>query len=894
MSTFAAPESATSGLQGYDLEGAKQSRSFYRYGGKITLSPEKCDGGEIEKAAIRAAGIALVTDDGKMLFVKRAEGGDHAGEWGIPAGKIEAGETAEQAAIRETMEEVGYTIKETDERVQLSQIANSDVEFTTFFHRLEGEFEPKLNAEHVGHRWASLDQPPEPLHPGLRAALPLIISQAIDTTMKSNQAVVTKRGAGEGEMENLSLFVQLCKVDAKQRIVYGTAVAEVADRSGEIFDYATSKPEFEKWSGDIEKSTDGKSKGNVRSMHGKIAAGKLTDIAFDDTRKAIDVAAKIVDEDEWKKVEEGVYTGFSIGGQYLKRWQDGGLKRYTARPAEVSLVDLPCVPTATFSMVKADGTEEMRKFATPAEPEAEAVTPETTEVEKAAPTITNEMVAERAEALAKASGQHFITHIEEARAQLEDELSKSAEADTSAATTETEATAEVTPEAEVAKGAEGEVTVNLEVDGEKLAEAVKITSGNSSITMKGNGDIVITTGEADIAKTTPSDVAQVWISDRLPGQHFTKKGDLQKALVDLDAKAAADAAAAPVLDAIKAAIGEKTSLPDGEVEKREFSAKEREKDAKSGAAEKDGSYPIENGTDLENAIKAYGESKNKAKTKRHIIARAKALGLTEKLPEGWTHKVAEGDLTKGANLYSMRELMHMLACVERMEDMVEVDYGTPLPKELTDRFGSTLVALGDVVADILDTILAAIGEEEAAEAAGSVTKSLELIELIKRGARNSASDKALIKQAHDALTALDKDCCGGMDKSAETGDLAKADVLAAENEALKTTIIDIKTVVVDGLAKKDADIAAKDATIAEKDAEIAKLKERNAELEKSAFDFEKLNKTMLSIRAMPAAAPYSGNFRIAEKGMQPEGAPASDDELRQRANAAQMRHQVRQ
>ena len=138
MSTFTAPASATSGLQGYDLEGAKgNKRTFYRYGGKFTLGAEKCDDdGDVAKAAVRAAGFALVTDEGRMLFIKRSDQGDHAGEWGIPAGKIEAGESAEEAAIRETFEEVGYTIKAVDERIQLAEIANSDVEFTTFFHRL--------------------------------------------------------------------------------------------------------------------------------------------------------------------------------------------------------------------------------------------------------------------------------------------------------------------------------------------------------------------------------------------------------------------------------------------------------------------------------------------------------------------------------------------------------------------------------------------------------------------------------------------------------------------------------------------------------------------------------------------------------------------------------------
>ena len=165
-------------------------------------------------------------------------------------------------------------------------------------------------------------------------------------------------------MSALDLFLPLAKVDLDRRLVTGVATAETPDRSGEIFDYASSKPYFEKWSAEAAAATGGKSFGAVRAMHTPIAAGKLTDIAFDDNAKRITVVAKIVDDDEWRKVQEGVYTGFSQGGRYVKRWADpdSGLTRYTADPHEISLVDLPCVPDATFDVVK-DGIVEKRSFA---------------------------------------------------------------------------------------------------------------------------------------------------------------------------------------------------------------------------------------------------------------------------------------------------------------------------------------------------------------------------------------------------------------------------------------------------------------------------------------------------------------------------------------------------
>ena len=164
-------------------------------------------------------------------------------------------------------------------------------------------------------------------------------------------------------MTNVDLFLPLAKVDVDQRIVHGIATAESPDRAGEICDYETTKPYFETWSAEAQAASGGRSLGAVRAMHGRVAAGKLTDIAFDDEGKRILIAAKIVDDDEWEKVIEGVYTGFSQGGRYVNRWPDPetGLTRYTAEPTEISLVDLPCLPGATFDIVK-DGVVEKRAF----------------------------------------------------------------------------------------------------------------------------------------------------------------------------------------------------------------------------------------------------------------------------------------------------------------------------------------------------------------------------------------------------------------------------------------------------------------------------------------------------------------------------------------------------
>jgi hypothetical protein len=166
-------------------------------------------------------------------------------------------------------------------------------------------------------------------------------------------------------MSQLQLFARLAKVDVEKRQVTGVIASETPDAANEIFDYDTSKPNFEKWSGTVAKLSGGKSVGNVRAMHSNVAAGALSDIVFDDVAKTIAVTADIVDDNEWNKVLKGVYTGFSIGGKYVKKWADKTIakaKRYTADPNEVSIVDIGCNPDATFTMVKADGMETQVKF----------------------------------------------------------------------------------------------------------------------------------------------------------------------------------------------------------------------------------------------------------------------------------------------------------------------------------------------------------------------------------------------------------------------------------------------------------------------------------------------------------------------------------------------------
>lgn len=166
--------------------------------------------------------------------------------------------------------------------------------------------------------------------------------------------------AEEKAEKGLTYFVPLQKVIEARREVWGIAAAEQPDSSGEIMDYAKSKPHFWEWSKRVHKASKGKSLGNVRDSHTSKAVGKVIKLLFDDAAKSIRVGVKVVDSEAWQKVIEGVFTGFSIGGTYGRRWPDEmnkGYIRYEAIPNEISLVDLPCIPGAIIEMVKADGTQ---------------------------------------------------------------------------------------------------------------------------------------------------------------------------------------------------------------------------------------------------------------------------------------------------------------------------------------------------------------------------------------------------------------------------------------------------------------------------------------------------------------------------------------------------------
>lgn len=70
--------------------------------------------------------------------------------------------------------------------------------------------------------------------------------------------------------------------------------------------------------------------------------------------------------------------------------------------------------------------------------------------------------------------------------------------------------------------------------------------------------------------------------------------------------------------------------------RKAYSQAERDEAAKKGEAMADGSYPVKNEADLKNAIRAVGRGNaSHDSIRKFIIGRAKALGLSKLIPDGW-------------------------------------------------------------------------------------------------------------------------------------------------------------------------------------------------------------------------------------------------------------------
>lgn len=160
---------------------------------------------------------------------------------------------------------------------------------------------------------------------------------------------------------------RLVKVDEASHTAYGLATSEAVDSENEIADYEGSKEAFTKWSVDFMNRTQSAgqavSLGNIRIQHNAgDVGGKATRIDFRDDTKEVYVESVPINDDVWNMLQGGFLTGYSIGGRVTKTKKEGKLLRYWFTLSELSYVDNPANPDATFTYVKANGSIELRKF----------------------------------------------------------------------------------------------------------------------------------------------------------------------------------------------------------------------------------------------------------------------------------------------------------------------------------------------------------------------------------------------------------------------------------------------------------------------------------------------------------------------------------------------------
>jgi len=123
--------------------------------------------------------VVLVNAQHEVLLLRYQQNAPFGGgQYALVGGKIEAGETARAAAIREAYEEVGVTIKPED--VQLGHTFHRHGTEGAFFALLfvttvwQGEPFCKEPNKHAAMGWFALDKLPENILPAHRQALTLM------------------------------------------------------------------------------------------------------------------------------------------------------------------------------------------------------------------------------------------------------------------------------------------------------------------------------------------------------------------------------------------------------------------------------------------------------------------------------------------------------------------------------------------------------------------------------------------------------------------------------------------------------------------------------------------------------------------------------------------------
>ena len=126
-----------------------------------------------EKKRVGAGFGVILEKDGKILLGKRHPDPDKAdsafrsaGEWSLPGGKLEWGESFEDGAIREVKEETGITIKD-PQVISVHNCKNQHAHFMTvglLTHEWSGEAKVMEPDEMTEWKWFDAHTLPKPMY----------------------------------------------------------------------------------------------------------------------------------------------------------------------------------------------------------------------------------------------------------------------------------------------------------------------------------------------------------------------------------------------------------------------------------------------------------------------------------------------------------------------------------------------------------------------------------------------------------------------------------------------------------------------------------------------------------------------------------------------------------
>ncbi|MEU9186455.1 (deoxy)nucleoside triphosphate pyrophosphohydrolase [Streptomyces sp. NPDC048484] len=101
---------------------------------------------------------AAVLSDGRLLAARRSAPAELSGRWELPGGKVEQGESPEQALVRELREELGVESEPVDRVPGEFPLRSPYVLHVWTARLLPGSPDPKALQDHDELRWLTPDE----------------------------------------------------------------------------------------------------------------------------------------------------------------------------------------------------------------------------------------------------------------------------------------------------------------------------------------------------------------------------------------------------------------------------------------------------------------------------------------------------------------------------------------------------------------------------------------------------------------------------------------------------------------------------------------------------------------------------------------------------------------